>query len=389
MPPRRKRIAVLGSTGSIGRSVLAVAEAHPDAFEVVSLSALRSVELLAEQAARFGARRVVVGEGVARRGAFPDGVDVGEGERALEALASDPDADLVINALVGASGLLPTVAAVRSGKRVALANKESLVMAGDLIMRTAAETGSEIVPVDSEHSSIFRCLRGTGRGEVDGLLLTASGGPLRALPRESVTDATIDQVLAHPTWTMGEKVTVDSATLVNKAMEVIEARWLFDIAFDRIDVVTHRESIVHSFVRLTDGSLLAHLGVPDMRVPIQFAMFYPDPPGVSFGECRPAEIGVLHFEPVDHDRYPCFRLVLRAGEEGGTSPAIAATADEVAVGAFVAGDIRFGDVPRVIDDTLAAVAAAPANDLESVLTAEKSARLAATRAVEKLKVSRS
>jgi 1-deoxy-D-xylulose-5-phosphate reductoisomerase len=275
---QRRRIALLGSTGSIGRAVLEVAQAHPDAFEVVSLSAFRNVELVAEQARRFGVSRIVVGDEAGEPQGLPPAAAVERGAAALERLAADPDVDLVVNALVGAAGLRPTVASVRAGKRIALANKESLVMAGELIIADAAASGSEIVPIDSEHSSILRCLRGTAPGEVRGITLTASGGPLRDLSGDRVSDASIAQVLAHPTWSMGEKVTVDSATLVNKAMEVIEAHWLFGLPFDRIDVVVHRESIVHSLVRLADGSMLAHLGLPDMRIPIQYAMFYPDAP---------------------------------------------------------------------------------------------------------------
>ena len=379
----RKRVAVLGSTGSIGRNALAVAAAHPDAFEVVSLSAFRNVDLLAEQAARFGVRKVAVGEG-APRGSFPDGIEIGRGRAALEALASDPGVDLVVNALVGAAGLAPTLAAVEAGRTLALANKESLVMAGELVSRAAESSGAALVPIDSEHSSLFRCLKGVPRSELAGVVLTASGGPLRDLPTSEIARAGVEAVLDHPTWDMGKKVTVDSATLVNKAMEVVEARWLFDLPFERIEVVLHKESIVHSLVRLTDGTLLAHLGLPDMKVPIQYAMFYPDPPGGLFEDCRPGALGSLHFEPVDFDRYPCYGLVLDAARQGGTSPVIAATADEVAVAAFVDGRIRFGEIADVIAGALAAVAAADAPDVDAVLDAEAMAREAAGQIVGRL-----
>jgi len=380
----RKRIAVLGSTGSIGRSVLSVVEANPDAFEVVSLSALKSAGLLAEQAARFGVSRVAIGEGAAGDGALGRGLDVGVGEEALVALASDPAADLVVNALVGTAGLPVTAAAVTAGKRLAIANKESLVMAGEIVTRTAARTGSELIPVDSEHSSIFRCLRGTAPGEVSGVVLTASGGPLRDLPADEVPDADVSAVLSHPTWDMGAKITVDSATLVNKAMEVVEAMWLFDLPRERVGVVVHRESLVHSFVQLRDGSLLAHLGSPDMRVPIQYALFYPDAPGGAFDEFNLADMGTLNFGPVDRERYPCFELVLASAREGGTAPTTAATADEVAVEAFLEGRIRFGDIATVIETTLAAESAAPAEDLEAVFRAERSARAAASEIVNEI-----
>jgi 1-deoxy-D-xylulose-5-phosphate reductoisomerase len=369
----QRRIALLGSTGSIGRAVLEVAAARPDAFEVVSLSAFRNADLLAEQARRFRVREIVLGDEARAPSGLPPGVSVGRGAAALERLASDPDVDLVVNALVGAAGLRPTAASVRAGKRIALANKESLVMAGELIVAGAKASGSEIIPVDSEHSSIFRCLRGTVRGEVEGITLTASGGPLRDLPIDRLPDASLALVLAHPTWSMGEKVTVDSATLVNKAMEVIEAHWLFGLPFERIDVVIHRESIVHSLVRLSDGSMLAHLGLPDMRIPIQYAMFFPDAPPLPFGECALPDAGVLSFEPLSHDRNPCFGLIVEAGKAGGTAAAIAATADEVAVRAFVSGQIRFGDIASVIEEVLRSVPSSAVVGFESVISAWEAA----------------
>jgi 1-deoxy-D-xylulose-5-phosphate reductoisomerase len=378
----RKRIAVLGSTGSIGRSVLSVVESNPDVFEVVGLSALRNAELLAAQAKQFGVAKVAIGEEAAGSSSLGADLEIGVGEEALVELASDPDVDLVVNALVGTAGLPVTAASVGAGKRLAIANKESLVMAGELVTSLAGRTGSELIPVDSEHSSIFRCLRGTAHGEVTGVVLTASGGPLRDLPVNEVGSATVEAVLSHPTWDMGRKITVDSATLANKAMEVVEAMWLFDLPLELIDVVVHRESVVHSFVRLCDGSLLAHLGSPDMRVPIQYALFYPDAPGVSFNEFRPAEMGTLSFGPVEAERYPCFGLILASAREGGTAPTIATTADEVAVGAFLEGRIRFGDIATVIARTLDAEGTGPAENLAAVLKAERSARTTAVEIVE-------
>jgi 1-deoxy-D-xylulose-5-phosphate reductoisomerase len=369
----RTRIAVLGSTGSIGRGAIEVARAHPDRFEVVGLSAFKNVDLLVSQAREVGARRVVLGEGRVDPAAVPPGVAVESGVEALEHLASDGSVDLVVNAIVGAAGLRPTVASVSAGKRLALANKESLVAAGEIVTSLARASGAEIVPIDSEHSSLLRCLRRVSPEAVAGLVLTASGGPLRDFSPDAIADARVEQVLSHPTWDMGEKVTVDSATLVNKAMEVIEARWLFDLPFDRIEVVVHRESIVHSLVRLSDGTLLAHLGAPDMRVPIQYAMFYPDTPSRSFDTFELASVGALNFSEVDLALYPCFDLVLEAGMRGGSAPAVAATADEAAVEAFVAGRIRFGDIARVIAATLDAVPRADVGSIGDVLAAEERA----------------
>ena len=361
--------------------MLSVVESNADAFEIVSLSALKSAELLAAQAKQFGVTRVAIGEEAAGARALGADLQVGVGEEALVALASDPEADLVVNALVGTAGLPVTAASVGAGKRLAIANKESLVMAGGLVTSLARRTGSELIPIDSEHSSIFRCLRGTASGEVTGVVLTASGGPLRDLPVDEVASAAVAAVLSHPTWDMGEKITVDSATLVNKAMEVVEAMWLFDLPLDSIDVVVHRQSVVHSFVRLCDGSLLAHLGSPDMRVPIQYALFYPDAPGGRFDEFRPAEMGTLSFGPVEAGRYPCFDLVLASARKGGTAPTTAATADEVAVDAFLTGRIRFGDIAAVISGTLDAEGSGPAEDLATVFEAERSARATAAEIV--------
>ncbi len=382
---RARRISILGSTGSIGTGALSVVEAAPDDFHVVGLSAYRSAERLVEQARRFGAGRVAFG---ANGGAadshggrrvtldsaeLPSGVELLDGEDGLEKLASDETLDLVVNAVVGASGLRPAVAAVRSGLRLAIANKESLVAAGELLTGLARETGSELIPIDSEHSAVFRCLRGRRPGDVAGITLTASGGALRDMPAARLPDATIEDVLRHPTWDMGAKVTVDSATMFNKGLEVLEAHWLFGMTLDRIDVVVHRESIVHSLVRLTDGSLLAHLGDPDMRVPIQYAMYYPDPPVTSFAGRSLPEIGALHFEELDRGRYPCFELALEAGRRGGTAPAAAATADERAVEAFAAGRLPFRGIPSVIEGVLDRMEAAPATTLESIQAAETEA----------------
>ncbi len=382
---KARRIVILGSTGSIGTGALSVVEAAPDDFDVVGLSAYRNTELLAEQAERFRADRVVFGDADTTADvALPGGVEALSGAEGLDALASDPSVDVVVNALVGASGLGPAMAAVRAGHQLAIANKESLVAAGELITALATVTGSELVPVDSEHSAIFRCLRGVHHDEVEGITLTASGGPLRDAHASTLETATIEDVLKHPTWEMGAKVTVDSATMFNKGLEVLEAHWLFGLGFDRIEVVVHRESVVHSLVRLKDGSQLAHLGDPDMRVPIQYAMYYPDPPTVSFGGRTLSEFGALHFEPLEESRYPCFGLALEAGRRGGTAPAVAATADECAVDAFVTRRLPFGGIAAVIERTLERTSSGAAESLEAIRAAETEAAAVASELIREL-----
>jgi len=379
---KARRVSILGSTGSIGTGALAVVAAAPADFDVVGLSAYRNTSLLSEQAAQFAATRVALGD---ERGAgdagLLSGVETLRGAAGLETLASDPDVDLVVNALVGAAGLGPAMAAVRAGHRLAIANKESLVAAGELLTALASVTGSDLVPIDSEHSAVFRCLRRAHAAEVAGITLTASGGPLRDVSLDQLPGATIEDVLRHPTWEMGAKVTVDSATMFNKGLEVLEARWLFGLDLDRIDVVVHRESVVHSLVRLTDGSMLAHLGDPDMKVPIQYAMYYPDPPTVSFGGRTLTEVGALHFEELDESRYPCFALALEAGRRGGTAPAVAATADEVAVEAFVTRRLAFGRIPDVIERSLERVPGAEAESLGAIRAAETEAGVVAAELV--------
>lgn len=340
------------------------------------MTANRRTALLLEQAHRFECPLVVVGPD-GEVGDVPDGVTVRRGAGALEDVAAMPEADLVVNALVGASGLRPTAAAVSAGKRLALANKESLVMAGGLLRALADESGATFIPVDSEHSSIRRCLGGRDPGEVAGIVLTASGGALRDRDPSELASVSVEEVLRHPTWTMGPKVTVDSATLVNKAFEVIEAHWLFGVPYRRIDVVLHPQSVAHCLVRLSDGSLLGHLSAPDMRVPIQDALFDPDPAPVELSTTRAWELGELRFEPVDTSRYPCFELVLGAARVGGTAPAVAAAADEAAVDAFVRGRIRFDRIRDVIERTLETVPTREADSIAAVVAADEEAERAA------------
>jgi 1-deoxy-D-xylulose-5-phosphate reductoisomerase len=353
-------VAILGSTGSIGLSTLRVLERQRDRFRVIALTAFASDEQLSQQARASGAT-------------FHATVRA-RGPRCLVEAATHPDVGVVVNAVVGAAGLDATLAALRAGKRVALANKESLVMAGDLVLRAAAEGGGEIVPIDSEHSAVLQCI--TGHPEaLARLILTASGGPFRGWPPERVRQASIAQALQHPTWRMGRKVTVDSATLANKALEVIEAHFLFGLPYDAIEVVVHPQSIVHGLVEFVDGSILAQIGYPTMELPILYALTHPE--RVPDGGARrfdPVAAGPLTFEPVGRDAFPTFDLGVQAGRTGGTAPAVFNAANEVAVGAFLAGRITFGRIPALIAGALESHDPGPADDLESVIQADRRAR---------------
>ena len=341
---------MLGSTGSIGTSALDVIAHCADRLELVGLSGHTNVGLLAEQVERFRPRIVVVTDPEARAtldpGRWP-GIRVLFGEEGIESLASDPDVDAVVVGIVGAAGLRGTLAAIRARKNVAVANKETLVMAGPLVMAEAARNGAAILPVDSEHSAIFQILRGNRREEVERLVLTGSGGPFRGRKAHELEHVTVAEALRHPTWKMGPKITVDSATLMNKALEIIEARWLFGISADRIGLVIHPESIVHSFVEFRDGSVLAQMSPPDMRLPIQYALTYPDRvPGPSrrldWGALR-----ALHFEPPDLQTFPAVQLGYETASRGGTCGAVLNAANEAAVARFLAGTLRFTDITRV------------------------------------------
>ena len=379
----RTRVAILGSTGSIGRQALEVVREQPDHFEIVALAAGRSAEVLAAQAREFRPRVVCLttaGGGAAPPA--PPGLDGGPwerlaGERGLVVVATLPEADVVLVATSGRVALPATLAAVRAGKAVALANKESLVIAGELVTAAARRAGARLLPVDSEHSAIWQCLAGEDRAAVRRLILTASGGPFRTWPRERLAAITVEQALAHPTWQMGPKITTDSATLMNKGLEAIEARWLFDVPLDRVDVVVHPESIVHSLVEFADGSLKAQLGWPDMKLPIQLALARgarlprPDPARRPFDL---AALGRLRFEPPDVDRFPCLKLAIEAGKAGGTAPAVLCAADEVAVERFLRGELAFVDIPRVVDAALEAHAPSPVAGLEHLLEVDARAR---------------
>lgn len=342
-----KRLAVLGSTGSIGRQTLEVVSAFPDRFEVVALACGENVPLLKEQVAEFKPKLVCTELAAGAE------ENLGATRLPLEEIASHPDVDLVVIATSGKAGLGATLAAIRAGKKVALANKEVLVMAGGIVVAEAQKYDVEIVPIDSEHSAIWQCLNGEERRAVSKLILTASGGPFRQSTLAQLAAVTPKDALNHPTWRMGIKVTIDSATLMNKGMEVIEAHWLFDIPYSQIEVVVHPQSIIHSIVEFVDGSAKAQLSLPDMRLPIQYALTHPERwespfrEGIDFGS-----IVSFDFEPVDLDKFPCLKLAMEAGERGGTYPAVLSAADEVAVELFLAKKIGFPDIAAVVARTL-------------------------------------
>lgn len=376
----------MGSTGSIGTQALEVIDQHPGEFQVVGLAAGRRVELLGEQIRRYRPGRVVVAgpdEADRLRSQLPGGApSISYGPEALAELAAAP-AEVALIAIVGAQGLRPTLAALEAGRTVALANKESLVCGGELVRRALARGGGRLVPVDSEHSAVFQCLQGVQPGEVASVILTASGGPFRGRPAEDLRQVSPREALDHPTWRMGTRVTIDSATLMNKGLEVIEAHWLFGVGFERIKVVIHPGSIVHSLVELVDGSVLAQLGWPDMRMPIQYALFHPERrPGAR----RPldlAAVGSLRFEPVRWESYPCLRLALQAGAAGGSWPAVLNAADEVAVEAFVGGHLPFTRIADVVATVLDGWRGGPADTLEAVRAADEWARRRAREVVER------
>jgi len=367
-------LAVLGSTGSIGTQALDVAAALPAYLRVVALAAGSNVALLNDQIRTFRPALVCCAAG-------RDGIDAGGAAWATpDEIATHPDVDLVLVATTGKAGLMPTLAALRAGKTVALANKEVLVMAGALLRRLVAEYGGSLRPVDSEHSALWQCLWGERPEDVSRLVLTASGGAFRDRPVETLASVTPEEALRHPTWRMGRKVTIDSATLLNKGLEAIEARWLFDVPLERIAIVLHRESIVHSLIEFADGSFKAQLAVPDMRLPIQLALTYPRRlPLRGLSPLDLASLGALHFAPLDLDRVPCLRLALEAGRRGGTYPAVLAAADEVAVERFLAGEIRFTEIAAVIADALDAHNPIADPDLDAILAADAWARERAAR----------
>jgi 1-deoxy-D-xylulose-5-phosphate reductoisomerase len=380
--PRRRSFALLGSTGSVGVSTLALVERFPDRFRAVALAAGRNMAVLAEQMRRHAPDLVSVADEASaadlrqRVPGFAGRILVGsEGPLAV---ATHPEADLVLSALVGALGLVPTLAAVHAGKHVALANKEVLVVAGELVTQAAREQDVTLLPVDSEHNAIFQALQGHNRAEVRRIVLTASGGPFLSRPAAELATVTVAEALNHPTWKMGPKITIDSATLMNKGLEVIEARWLFDIDADHIDVVIHPQSIVHSMVEYIDGSVLAQMAVPDMTIPIGYALAYPARLPLDY--LRPLDLpasGTLTFAAPDRQRFPCLDLAYRALRAGGTMPAVLNAANEIAVERFLAEDLAYREIPALVSAVMDAHEPAPASSLDVLLAADGWARAAA------------
>jgi 1-deoxy-D-xylulose-5-phosphate reductoisomerase len=378
-----KGVAILGATGSIGRSALAVLDQHPGRFRAVALTAHRSGDALAALAARYRPALAVLSDGD-----VPAGVGGATawrtGREALLEAATHPDADIVLNALVGAAGLGPTLAALRAGKRVALANKESLVCGGPLVLEAAREGGGELVPVDSEHSAILQCLQGARPEDVRRLVITASGGPFRGFSAEALRAVTPADALRHPTWNMGTKVTIDSATLANKALEVIEAHFLFGVGYDSIEAVVHPQSIIHSMVEMVDGSVLAQMGFPTMELPVLYALAFPERLPYECRRFDPVAAGALTFEPVRQADFPAFALGVEAGRAGGTAPAVYNAANEVAVRHFLDGRLSFPGIARAIADTLERCPAGVARSLQDVLEADARARRCAEDFVQRL-----
>ena len=365
-------VAILGSTGSIGTTTLRVVGRHPERFRIAALTAFTNDALLEQQVRQFVPAYVGLVRGPAKPLA---GWCHGAGEACLVEAATRDDVDVVVNAVVGVAGLEATLAALGQGKRVALANKESLVVGGSLVLDAMRDGGGELVPVDSEHSAILQCIAGRPTAEVRRLVLTASGGPFRTWTRERIEAATLADALQHPTWTMGRKISVDSATLANKALEVIEAHYLFGVPYDRIDVVVHPQSIVHSFVEFIDGSVLAQLGAPSMELPILYALTYPDRLADSgVPPFDPVALSPLSFEPVRRGEFPLLDLGINAGRAGGGAPAVFNAANEQAVALFLEGAIRFSDIARAVDGALTRLGTLPGGSLEALLTADANAR---------------
>ena len=375
-----KNIILLGSTGSIGRKALDIIERNSDKYKVIALTAGTNIDLLEEQIRKFQPRKTAVlekglAETLRKRIAGDLQTEVLSGREGFIHLASMDEADTVISAMTGAAGLLPTFAAIEGGKDIALANKETMVMAGELVMNRAKEKGVAILPIDSEHSAILQSFQGHPREDMKRIILTASGGPFRKMALEEMASVSPEQALKHPNWNMGRKITIDSATLMNKGLEAIEAKWLFGLRMDQISIVIHPQSVIHSMVEYRDGSIIAQMGVPDMTTPISYALSYPHHIETHLPPLRLDEIGPLSFEPCDSERFRCLDLALRAAEAGGSMPAVMNGANEIAVEAFLSGRIGFLQIPMLIARTMDAHEPFQIADIESVMEADKWARL--------------
>lgn len=387
-----KHLAILGSTGSIGKNALSVVETHPDEFVVAGLAAKTSIDRIEQQVRQFCPRLVAVrDEGAANqlkeRLKDVKTVEILSGSEGTSAVATMAEVDLVLEAMGGAAGLLPTLEAIQSGKDLAFVNKEVLVMCGSLIMEAAKEYGVRLLPVDSEISAIFQCLsdvkgNGCSRDEIHRLVLTGSGGPFRETPLGQLNSVTPQQALQHPNWKMGEKVTIDSATMMNKGFEVIESKWFFDVELSQIEVVIHPESIIHSMVEFVDGSLLAQLGVADMRLPIQYALTYPDRFPTSVPRLDLSQVGALHMEPVDSEKFPCLQLAYSAAKVGGTLPTVLSSADEVVVQAFLNRQIGFTDIPNYLEEVMTRHDVTSQPMLDDILAVDQWARSAAHQLIQ-------
>ncbi|WP_394699117.1 1-deoxy-D-xylulose-5-phosphate reductoisomerase [uncultured Cohaesibacter sp.] len=386
-----KRISVLGATGSVGDSALDIIASSPDRYQVEALTANANVDKLAEIALARGARFAAVADEsryqALKEALSGSGVTVGAGLSGLEEAAS-MKADIVVGAIVGAAGIQPTMASLLAGNQVALANKEALVCAGDLVMAEAAKLGKPILPVDSEHSAIFQIFDEANRGEIEEVTITASGGPFRTWQADEIAAATPEQALNHPNWSMGSKVTIDSASLMNKGLEVIEAHHLYRMPRAKLSVVVHPQSIIHGLVTYTDGSMLAHLGAADMRIPVAHCLAWPERAPANTRRISLIELGRLTFEAPDLTRFPCLRLALEALDEGGGLPNIMNAANEIAVAAFLAGQMTFGGIPTLVERTMLEMQKAgesgAAGSIEEVLATDKSSRLVAERLLERI-----
>ena len=383
-----KRISILGSTGSIGKQTLDVVRQHKDKFEVVAISANSSVDLLLEQIKEFKPKYVAVYDelsAIKLKSMIPSdiNIEVLSGMEGLKAISSLDEIDVLLTAIVGMIGLVPTLEAIRNGKDIALANKETLVCAGNLVMNEAKKYGVSILPVDSEHSAIFQCLNGEKNKEIEKIILTASGGPFRGKKKEDLLKVTKNQALNHPNWSMGRKISIDSSTLMNKGLEVIEAKWLFDVEHNQIDVVVHPQSIIHSMVQFIDSSVIAQLGCPDMRLPIQYALSYPDRIECDFERLDLAKIATLTFEEPDMDTFPCLKLAYDTLKMGGTYSAVLNSANEVLVNEFLEDKIGFYDIPYYIEKTLEAHNSISEPTVEDILEIDRWTREFVVKSISK------
>ncbi|WP_206109290.1 1-deoxy-D-xylulose-5-phosphate reductoisomerase [Paenibacillus sp. HB172176] len=372
-----KKISLLGSTGSIGTQTLDVVKHHPERFRIVGLSAGSNVDLLIEQANAFKPAVVCLSSKELADSArlhMPAGTTVLFGEEGLIETAAGTDADTVVTAIVGSRGLSATLAAIEAGKSIGLANKETLVTAGHIVMEQAKRKGVKILPIDSEHSALFQCMNGESRKAIGKITITASGGSFRDHTREQLQGVTVQEALNHPNWSMGAKITIDSATMVNKGLEVIEAKWLFDLSYDQIEVVIHPESIIHSFVEFVDHSIIAQMGMPDMRVPIQYALTYPERDETPTEPLNLAKLGALRFREMDYDRFPALRLAFDCGRLGRSAPAVFNAANEIAVARFLKGEIEFLGIESILERVVYAHEVCDMNDLQTIAEVDQWAR---------------